>query len=90
VTRDGENLRLTRTEWAVLELLLRHPDQLVTTPRLLTEIWGRDSAANAGRLRFHMARLRHKLEPDPHHPVHLITEFANGYRFVPGKRDSQN
>lgn len=83
VTRDGENVRLTRTEWAVLELLLRHPNQLVTIPRMLAEVWGHSAATDSGHLRFHIARLRRKLEVDPQHPVHLITEFGTGYRFVP-------
>jgi two-component system, OmpR family, KDP operon response regulator KdpE len=84
VTRDGENLRLTRTEWAVLDLLVRHPDQLVTIARILAEVWGKDATATGGHLRFHMARLRRKLEADPQRPVHLLTEFGTGYRFVPG------
>jgi two-component system KDP operon response regulator KdpE len=84
VRRDGDNVRLTRTEWAVLEMLLRHPDQLVTISRLLADIWGETSTNASGHLRFHMARLRRKLEADPHHPAHLLTEFGVGYRFVPG------
>ncbi|GAA1985372.1 response regulator transcription factor [Catenulispora subtropica] len=84
VTRDEGSVRLTRTEWALLELLLRHPNQLVTTNRLLTDVWGQKGSADTGHLRFHMARLRRKLEADPQHPVHLITEYGTGYRFVPG------
>ncbi|MFL6114062.1 MAG: response regulator [Catenulispora sp.] len=83
VTRDGENIRLTRTEWAVLELLLRHPHQLITINRLLAEVWGPGAPGDSGHLRFHMARLRRKLESDPQQPVHLITEYGTGYRFVP-------
>nr|WP_323747419.1 response regulator transcription factor [Catenulispora rubra] len=85
VTRDGVGVRLTRTEWAVLEPLLRHPNQLVSIARLLREVWGQ-TAGDTGHLRFHMARLRRKLEADPQHPVHLLTEFGTGYRFVPGTR----
>ena len=84
VTRDGENVRLTRTEWAVLELLMRRPNQLVTVGRILAEVWGHSASMDGGHLRFHMARLRRKLEADPQHPVHLLTEFGTGYRFVPG------
>jgi two-component system, OmpR family, KDP operon response regulator KdpE len=83
VTRDGETVRLTRTEWAVLDMLLRHPNQLVTINRLLAEVWGPGHSGDSGHLRFHMARLRRKLEADPQQPVHLITEFGTGYRFVP-------
>jgi two-component system KDP operon response regulator KdpE len=82
VTRDGESVRLTRTEWAVLELLMRHPNQLVTINRLLAEVWGPGHSGDSGHLRFHVARLRRKLEADPQRPVHLITEFGTGYRFV--------
>ena len=64
VTRDGEIVRLTRTEWAVLELLLRHPNQLVTINRMLNEVWGQKASMDGGHLRFHMARLRRKLEAD--------------------------
>ncbi|MEZ0110404.1 two-component system KDP operon response regulator KdpE [Catenulispora sp. EB89] len=85
VTRDGAGIRLTRTEWAVLEPLLRHPNQLVSIARLLRDVWGQ-AAGDSGHLRFHMARLRRKLEADPQHPVHLLTEFGTGYRFVPGTR----
>jgi two-component system KDP operon response regulator KdpE len=84
VTRDGENVRLTRTEWAVLELLLRHPNQLVPNTRLLADIWDDASGMESGHLRFHIARLRRKLEADSQHPVHLLTEYGVGYRFVPG------
>ncbi|NUP52005.1 MAG: response regulator [Catenulispora sp.] len=83
VSRGGETVRLTRTEWAVLELLLRHPNQLITIARLLTEVWGHSTTGDSGHLRFHMARLRRKLEADPQHPAHLITEYGTGYRFVP-------
>lgn len=85
VTRDGSGVRLTRTEWAVLEPLLRHPNQLISIPRLLSEVWGQ-AVGDGGLLRFHIARLRRKLEADPQHPVHLLTEFGTGYRFVPGPR----
>ena len=85
VTRDGAGVRLTRTEWAVLEPLLRHPNQLVSIARLLRDVWGQ-AAGDTGHLRFHMARLRRKLEADPQHPVHLLTEFGTGYRFVPEAR----
>ncbi|WP_194893192.1 response regulator [Catenulispora pinisilvae] len=85
VTRDGAGVRLTRTEWAVLEPLLRHPNQLLSIARLLSEVWGH-AVGDSGHLRFHIARLRRKLEADPQHPVHLLTEFGTGYRFVPGTR----
>ena len=83
VSRDGETVRLTRTEWALLEVLLRHPGQLVSTSRLLADVWGHSQTGEAGYLRFHMARLRRKLEDDPQRPRHLMTEYGTGYRFIP-------
>jgi two-component system, OmpR family, KDP operon response regulator KdpE len=76
-------VHLTRTEWSLLEVLLRHPRQLVSTHQLLTEVWGAEYRREAGYLRFHMARLRRKLEPDPLAPRYLVTEYGLGYRFVP-------
>ncbi|ACU75630.1 two component transcriptional regulator, winged helix family [Catenulispora acidiphila DSM 44928] len=83
VARGGDPVRLTRTEWALLEVLLRHPGQLVSTSRLLADVWGNSHTGEAGYLRFHMARLRRKLEDDPQNPRHLMTEYGTGYRFVP-------
>ena len=83
VTRDGGTVRLTRTEWAILELLLRHPNQLVPITLLLSEVWAEPATVDSGHLRFHVARLRRKLEEDPQNPVHILTEFGSGYRFVP-------
>ena len=83
VARQGDPVRLTRTEWALLEILLRHPGQLVSTARLLADVWGNSHTGEAGYLRFHMARLRRKLEDDPQNPRHLMTEYGTGYRFVP-------
>jgi len=84
VTREGSTVRLTRTEWKLLELLVRHPNQLVSIARLLSEVWGDTTAVESGHLRFHIARLRRKLEEDPQHPAHILTEYGTGYRFVPG------
>ena len=83
VAREGDPVRLTRTEWALLEVLLRHPGQLISTARLLADVWGDSHTGEAGYLRFHMARLRRKLEDDPQNPRHLVTEYGTGYRFVP-------
>ena len=85
VLRDGDLVRLTRTEWSILELLLRNPNRLVSVARLLAEVWGTSTGTvDSGHLRFHIARLRRKLEADPRDPAHLMTEYGNGYRFVPG------
>jgi two-component system, OmpR family, KDP operon response regulator KdpE len=76
-------VRLTPTQWRLLEILLRHPGQLVGTQRLLTEIWGPGYERYTHYLRFHMAGLRRKLEADPSRPRHLLTEPGMGYRYQP-------
>ncbi len=78
-----ENLHLTPTEWRLLEILLRNPGQLIGTDRLLTAVWGPGYQTSAHYLRFHMARLRRKLEDDPARPRHLLTEPGMGYRYQP-------
>lgn len=75
-------VRLTPTEWQVLELLLRHSGKLVTRQMLLTEIWGPTHVTDTGYLRLYIAQLRKKLEPEPANPRHLLTEAGMGYRFV--------
>jgi two-component system, OmpR family, KDP operon response regulator KdpE len=81
---DGsKTVRLTPTQWRLLEILLRHPGQLVATQRLLTEIWGPGYERYTNYLRVHMSGLRHKLEPDPSRPRHLLTEPGMGYRYQP-------
>lgn len=83
VTRGDQRVRLTPTEWQVLELLVRNPDRLVSRQTLLTEIWGPTHVNDSGYLRLYVAQLRKKLEPDPSHPRHLLTDPGMGYRFVP-------
>jgi len=78
-----EEVRLTRTEWRMLEVLLRSPGQLVLSSRLLAELWGPGTEKSTHYLRFHMAGLRRKLEDDPHRPRHLLTEPGMGYRYQP-------
>ncbi|GAA0386497.1 response regulator [Microbispora corallina] len=77
------DVRLTPTEWHILELLLRNPGKLVSQRQLLTEVWGPAFVKETNYLRQYMAQLRRKLERDPAHPVHLITEPGMGYRFKP-------
>jgi two-component system KDP operon response regulator KdpE len=79
---DGGEARLTKTEWELLERLIRHPGQLITQRQLLTEVWGPAYAEESGYLRFHFGQLRRKLEADPARPRHLITEPGIGYRFA--------
>jgi two-component system KDP operon response regulator KdpE len=83
---DGGNplsARLTPTEWRLLEILLRHPGQLVPASRLLTDVWGPGYERSTNYLRFHMAKLRRKLEEDPSRPRFLLTEPGMGYRYQP-------
>jgi two-component system KDP operon response regulator KdpE len=79
----GEPVRLTPTEWRILESLARRPGQLVSARQLLAEIWGPGYEPRTNYLRFHMARLRRKLEDDPARPRHLLTEPGMGYRYRP-------
>jgi two-component system KDP operon response regulator KdpE len=79
-----DDIRLTPTEWHLLEVLLRHPGKLLSRNQLLTEVWGPGYADATGNLRLYMAQLRRKLEPDPGRPRWLITEPGMGYRYQPG------
>lgn len=81
VRRGGAPVRLTPTEWRLLEILVRHESRLVTRELLLTGIWGAEHITDTGYLRLYLSQLRRKLEPDPARPVHLITEPGMGYRF---------
>lgn len=83
VTREGQDVRLTPTEWNILELLVRNPEKLITQRQLLTEVWGPAYAKDSNYLRVYMAQLRRKLEPDTGSPRHLLTEAGVGYRFQP-------
>jgi two-component system KDP operon response regulator KdpE len=80
---DSPALRLTPTEWRLLGILLRRPGQLVSSAQLLTGVWGPGFQNRTNYLRFHMARLRRKLEDDPSRPRHLLTEPGMGYRYQP-------
>ncbi len=84
--RDGDrsiDVRLTPTEWHLVEVLLRHPGKLLGHRQLLTEVWGPGYETAGGNLRVYMAQLRRKLEADPARPRHLLTEPGMGYRFQP-------
>jgi two-component system KDP operon response regulator KdpE len=79
---DGERIKLTPTEWQILELLARNRGRLVTGRQILHEIWGPTYGTETNYLRVYLAQLRRKLEPDPPRPRYLITEPGTGYRFV--------
>jgi len=79
----GATLRLTPTEWRILTILLDRPGQLVASAQILMKVWGPGFAQRTNYLRFHMARLRRKLEDNPSRPRHLLTEPGMGYRYQP-------
>ncbi|GKQ38983.1 response regulator [Streptomyces sp. A012304] len=81
VVRDGRDVRLTPTEWHLLEILVTSPGRLITQKHLLQEVWGVSQRSKNNYLRVYMAQLRRKLEADPSHPRYLITEPGMGYRF---------
>ena len=81
VSRDGEEVHLTPTEWGLVEQLVRHRGKLVTQRQLLQEVWGPEYATETNYLRVYMAGLRRKLEPNPSQPRYFITEPGMGYRF---------
>jgi len=83
VTAGDQEIRLTPTEWHLLEALARHPGKLVGHRQLLHDVWGPNYQTETNYLRVYMAQLRRKLEPDPSRPRHLITEPGMGYRFEP-------
>jgi two-component system KDP operon response regulator KdpE len=81
VTRDGAEVRLTPTEWQIVETLARHAGKLVTQKQLLQDVWGPEYVSETNYLRVHMANIRRKLEPVPGQPRYFLTEPGMGYRF---------
>lgn len=81
VTAGGNEVRLTPTEWHLLDVFLRNPGRLLSQRELLAEVWGPGYETAQGNLRLYMAQLRRKLEDDPSRPVHFINEPGLGYRF---------
>jgi len=83
ITGGEDSIKLTPTEWKVLDILLRNPGKLISQRQLLTEVWGPSYVRETHYLRLYLARLRRKLEPDPSRPRYLLTEPGMGYRFSP-------
>ena len=81
VRRDGAEIRLTPTEWGIVELLVRNCDKLVTQRQLLQDVWGPQYGDETNYLRVHLAHIRRKLEPEQGRPRYFITEPGMGYRF---------
>jgi two-component system, OmpR family, KDP operon response regulator KdpE len=87
VMSEQAEIRLTPTEWHLLEVLVRNAGNLVTQRQLLQQVWGPAYGTETNYLRVHIANLRRKLEPDPSRPRYLITEPGIGYRFLPGSEE---
>jgi two-component system KDP operon response regulator KdpE len=81
VIKNGREVRLTPTEWAILEMLVRNRGRLVDRETLLKEIRGPLHESATNYLRVYLAKLRQKLEDEPSNPRHLLTEAGMGYRF---------
>jgi two-component system KDP operon response regulator KdpE len=88
VTTAAGEVRLTPTEWHVVEVLVRNAGKLVTQRQLLQEVWGPQYEKETNYLRVYLAQIRSKLEPDPARPRYFITEARMGYRFEAGVRAS--
>jgi two-component system KDP operon response regulator KdpE len=82
VTREGTEVKLTPTEWHIVEVLVRNPGKLVSQRQLLQEVWGPQYERETNYLRVFLAQIRRKLEPDPAHPRYFVTEPRMGYRFT--------
>ncbi len=82
VDADGRDIRLTPTEWAILECLVKADGRVVPGDQLLAAVWGDRGKDKSNYLRVYMAQLRQKLEAEPRHPVHLVTVSGVGYRFL--------
>ncbi|HEX6381246.1 MAG TPA: response regulator transcription factor [Acidimicrobiia bacterium] len=81
--RNGQLVHLTPTEWRIVEALTRQPGELITKTDLLQRVWGPEYERETNYLRVYLAHVRRKLEAQPSHPQHFITEPGVGYRFVP-------
>ena len=82
VMRDGEMVHLTPKEWDVVELLVRKSGRLVSQHQILRRVWGPEYVKETEYLRVLLVRVRRKLERDPSHPEHFLTEPGMGYRFL--------
>ena len=82
ITRCGQQVRLTRLEWAVLRVLLDHVGRVVSSHQLLQQAWGPEYGDEGDYVRAYIRRLRRKLEPDPQYPRYILLERGLGYRLV--------
>ncbi len=82
VSRDGRDVHLTKTEWALLEAMAEHPGKLLTHRWLLERVWGAGYHEDVEVLRVFVSQLRRKIEPDPHRPSFVVTDPGVGYRWA--------
>lgn len=82
VTRNGDDVKLTRTEFDILALLAKHADRVVTVAQILREVWGHDYIDDVMTLRVHIGNLRKKIEVDRAVPRYIATEPGVGYCLV--------
>jgi two-component system, OmpR family, KDP operon response regulator KdpE len=82
VTRDGEEVKLTATEFKLIAYLAANADRVLTHQAILTRVWGSADADHVEYLRVYIGQLRRKLEADPDQPRYLLTEPGIGYRFL--------
>jgi len=83
VTRNGQEVRMTRAEYNLLTYFLQNPDRALSRDVVLNSVWGYDSFPHTRTVDAHVVRLRQKLEPDPSQPKHFLTVHGVGYRFLP-------
>jgi two-component system, OmpR family, KDP operon response regulator KdpE len=84
VKKNGEAIKLTATEYSLLSLFAQNEGKVLTQQYILKQIWGPSFTGQSQYLRVYVAQLRKKIETDPNHPLHLITETGVGYRFLSG------
>jgi two-component system, OmpR family, KDP operon response regulator KdpE len=84
VKKNGEAVKLTATEYSLLSLFAQNEGKVLTQQYVLKQIWGPSFTGQSQYLRVYVAQLRKKIETDPNHPLHLITETGVGYRFLSG------
>jgi two-component system KDP operon response regulator KdpE len=84
VKKKGELIKLTATEYSLLTLFAQNEGRVLTQQFVLKQIWGPSYTGQSQYLRVYVAQLRKKIETDPNHPIHLITETGVGYRFISG------
>lgn len=82
VSRDGAEIKLTATEFSLLAYLASNRGRVLTHHSILSNVWGPADADHTEYLRVYVRQLRKKLESDPDHPVHILTEPGIGYRFI--------